>query len=185
MIRSLIAVACLTIVWPQGTADEELLKALPKSKHPLLEGIQQLTRGTEQPISAKFEIEDGHFSLSVYTAGKGLAVDAERNVLQEYAGAPDASAWEPKVEVFDDDAHIARSAQQLTLMALAPVSLADVVEKAEKSQAGTVYSVTPVLRGRKAQFVVLLAKDGRSIEQDYDLLTGEAVKAKDADAPKR
>jgi hypothetical protein len=185
MIRSVFAIACLVLASPQGSQDEELLKALSSSKHSLLEAVQQLSKGAETPISAKFEIEDGKFSLSVYTAGKGLGVDAEHNVLQEYAGSPTTATWEPKVEVFDDVEHVARSSQQLTLMALASASMVDVLKKAEKGQPGTIYSITPVLRGRKAQFVVLTAQNGRSVEIVYDLLSGEAIKARDADAPKK
>src|SRR5262245_36360801 len=162
MIRSVAAVGLLVFVAAQGGQGEEkaLLQALPQSKHTLLEGIQQLCKAPETPISAKFEFEHGKLSLSVYTAAKGLDVDAERNVLQEYAGSPEADAGKPAVEVFEDTGHVARSAQQLTLMALAGASLGDVVRKAAKAQTGTVYSITPVLRGRKAQFIVLAAQDG-------------------------
>jgi hypothetical protein len=187
MIRSAATFALLVFATTQGAQDEEkaLLKALPNSKLTLLDGIQQVSKAPETPISAKFELEDGKLSLSVYTAGKGLDVDAEHNVLQEYAGSPVTGAWKPEVEVFKDTEHVARSAQQLTLMALAGASLADVVKKAEKAQAGTVYSITPVLRGRKAQFVVLAAQNGHSVELAYDLQTGEPVKVRDADAPRK
>src|SRR5580765_1458519 len=67
-----------------SVADEALLKALPAAKHTLAEGIQKVSKGSESAISAKFEVEDGKLSLSVYTAGKGLGVPAEKNVLQEY-----------------------------------------------------------------------------------------------------
>lgn len=187
MIRSAAAIGLIVLTAFQGGQDEEkaLLKSLPNSKHTLLAGIQQVTKASETPISAKFEFEDGKLSLSVYTAGKGLDVDAEHNVLQEHAGSPETDTWKPEVEVFKDTEHVARSAQQLTLMALAGVSLPDVLKKAEKAQAGTVYSITPVLRGRKAQFLVLAAQNGRSVELDYDLMTGEPVKAHDANAPKK
>src|SRR5262245_40628424 len=157
MIRSTVAVGLLALAALQGGQDQEkaLLQALPNSKHTLLEGIQQVGKAPETPISAKFELENGKLSLSVYTAGKGLDVDAEHNVLQEYAGSPESSEWKPAVAVFDDSAHVARSAQQQTLMALARSSLAEVVKKAEQAQAGTVYSITPVLRGRRAWFVLL------------------------------
>ena len=59
MIRSVFAIACLVLASPQGSQDEELLKALSSSKHSLLEAVQQLSKGAETPISAKFEIEDG------------------------------------------------------------------------------------------------------------------------------
>jgi len=188
MIRSVAAIALLAFVAAQAAQGEEekaLLKALPNSKHTLLEGIQQVSKAPATPISAKFEFEDGKLSLSVYVAGKGLDVDAEHNVLQEHAGSPEAAAWKPEVEVFEDTQHVARSAQQLTLMALAGASLADVVQKAGKAQTGTIYSITPVLRGRKAQFVVLAAQDGHTVEFAYDLLTAEPVKVRDADAPRK
>src|SRR5690349_12606805 len=81
-------------------ADEALLKALPAAKHTLAEGIQKVSKGAEAAISAKFEVEDGKLSLSVYMAGKGLGVAAESNVLQEYAGSPESADWKPEVEVF-------------------------------------------------------------------------------------
>src|SRR5262245_15607635 len=118
MIRSVAAIGLLVFVAAQGGQGEEekaLLQALPNSKRTLLEGIQQVCKAPETPISAKFEFEHGKLSLSVYTAAKGLDVDAERNVLQEYAGSPEADAWKPAVEVFEDTGHVARSAQQLTL----------------------------------------------------------------------
>jgi len=174
-----------TISRATAGADEALLKALPSSKHTLAEGIQQASKGSESAISAKFEVEDGKLSLSVYTAGKGLGVAAEHNVLQEYAGSPEAAAWKPEVEVFKDVEHVARSAEQLTLMSLGSTSLADFVKKAEKDHPGTVYSVTPVLRDRKAAVVVLVAEKDKSTELVYDLASGAPVKAVEAGAPKK
>ena len=168
-----------------SVADEALLKALPGAKHTLAEGIQKVTKGSEAAISAKFEVEDGKLSLSVYTAGKGLGVPAETNVLQEYAGSPEAAEWKPAVEVFKDVEHVARSAEQLTLMSLGSTSLADLVKKAEKEHPGTVYSVTPVIRDRKAAAVVLVADKEKSVELLYDLASGNALKAVDAGAPKK
>jgi hypothetical protein len=166
-------------------ADEALLKALPSSKHTLAEGIQQVSKGSEAAISAKFEIEDGKLSLSVYTAGKGLGVPAEHNVLQEYAGSPEAAAWKTEVEVFKDVEHVSRSAEQLTLMSLGSTTLADLVKKAEKDHPGTVYSVTPVIRDRKAAVVVLVAEKDKSTELLYDLASGAPLKAVEAGAPKK
>jgi hypothetical protein len=77
---------------PLSTAQEEepseeygsLLKVLSQSKHSLADGIRQATTSTEVPISAKFELDDnGKLSLSVYTAERGLATDAENNILKE------------------------------------------------------------------------------------------------------
>jgi len=185
MIRCALAVACAVFATQQGPQDAELLKALAASKHTLREGIQQVTKASETAISAKFELDDGKLSLSVYTAQKGLGVDADHNVLQEYGGSPESAAWKPEVEVFKDVEHTARAAQQLTLMALSATSLIDVLAKVEKNQTGTIYSITPVLRQRKAECVVLVADKGQSRELVYDLLSGEPVKAREADAPKK
>ena len=170
---------------PAPVADEALLKALPGSKHSLLDGIQQLSKAPATAISAKFELEDGKLSLSVYTAGKGLTVEADHNVLQVYAGSPEAPDWKPEAEVFEDVEHVARSAQQLTLMALSPSTLADILKKAEKDQPGTIYSITPALRDRKAAFVVLVADKDKSVEIVYDLLTGAPMKPVNAGAPRK
>src|SRR5262245_42565420 len=138
-----------------GTADKEdygkLLSALAKSKHTLAEGIKQAAaKSPEVAISAKFEMEEGKLSLSVYTAEKGLGTGAEHNVLKEMAGSPEAAQWKPAVEVFKDVPHVARASQQLALMALSKFSLLDILRKAEKDQPGTAFSITPILYNGKA-----------------------------------
>jgi len=140
---------------------QALLEALGKSKHTLLDGVQVATKGGAVPISAKFELEDGKLSLSVYTVGKGLSVAPERNVLQELSGSPEQDKWEPKVEVFKDVPHVARSSEQLTLMALGKSSLADTIARVQKTQSGTVFSVTPIIRNHKPVAEVLVAEKGK------------------------
>jgi hypothetical protein len=157
----------------------KLLPTLAKSKLTLAEGIKQAAgKSPEVAISAKFELEDGKLSLSVYTAAKGLRTDAEHNVLKELAGSPEGPAWKPGVEVFKDVAHVSRASQQLSLMSLTKFSLLDILEKAAKDQPGTAFSITPVLRAGKAQFTVLVAAEGKVVRLDYDLLTGERVKSR-------
>jgi uncharacterized membrane protein YkoI len=160
--------------------DSKLLAALPKSKHTLEDGIKQAAKGSEVPISAKFEMDDdegkNELSLSVYVAEKGLGVNAEQNVFKELGGDPEGAAWKPEVEVFKDVEHVSRSAEQLTIMALSKMTLAEVIAKAQKDQSGTVYSVNPKMRDRKAVFVVLVANQGKSVELAYDAITGAAVK---------
>lgn len=155
-----------------------LLNALPKSKHKLADGIRQAAKSSEVPISAKFELDDkGQLSLSVYTAEKGLTSDAEHNVLKELSGSPEKEQWSPETEVFKDVEHVARSAEQLTLMALSRFSLLDIIAKAGKQQPGTVFSIAPVVRDRKPQFVVLVAAQNKVVELTYDLMTGNAMKS--------
>lgn len=160
-------------------SDAALLKALPASKQSLAAGVKQAqARFAETAISGKFEMDDkGQLSLSVYTAEKGLSVDAEHNVLKELSGSPTGPKWSPETEIFKDVPHVSRSAQQLAVMALSKLSLLDVIEKAGKDQAGTAYSVIPVVKDRKALFQVLVASGGSTVELWYDAMTGTAVKA--------
>jgi hypothetical protein len=140
---------------------EALVQALGKSKHTLADGIRQAARGGAVAISAKFEFEDGKLSLSVYTAEKGLSVPPENNALQELSGSPEQEKWTPQTEVFKDVGHVARSAQQLTLMSLGRKSLTAIIAEVRKTHAGTVFSVTPSIKNRRAVAVVLLARKGK------------------------
>src|SRR5205809_2479135 len=165
---SLTVVLLMTMfgVMPVASADDSkdtkaLLEALGKSKHTLIDGVRQTAKGGAVPISAKFELEDGKLSLSVYTAEKGLSVPAEKNVLQELSGSPEGDKWTPNVEVFKDVPHVARSSEQLTLMALGKASLTNIIARVQKTQSGTVFSVTPVIRNHRAVAEVLVADDGK------------------------
>lgn len=158
-------------------ASDKLLPLLSKSKHTLDAGIQQPGKSPVAVISAKFELDgQGKLSLSVYTADKGLDVDAEHNVLKELAGSPDGERWSPETEVFKDVEHVSRASQQLTIMSLTRLSLLDITKKAPQDQPGVVYSITPVVRDRKPVFVVLVAAQDKSVELTYDAMTGAAVK---------
>jgi hypothetical protein len=158
--------------------DDKLIAALDTCKLTLETGIRQAaSKSPEAAISAKFELEEkGDLSLSVYTAEKGLAVDAEHNVLKELSGGPESDKWAPQSETFKDVEHVARSSEQLTIMALSKMSLMDVIQKAQKDQAGTVYSVTPRVRDRKAVFVVMVADKRKPVELVYDATTRAQVK---------
>ena len=166
--RSLLSASAIVLaaMFPLlANADESkdtqaLLEALGKSKLTLGEGVRQAAKSPAVPISAKFELEDGKLSLSVYTAGKGLAVEPEKNVLQELSGSPE-DKWEPKVEVFKDVPHVARSSEQLTLMAIGKSSLTDIIARVEKAQQGTVFSVTPTIRNHRPVAEVLVAEKGK------------------------
>jgi hypothetical protein len=140
---------------------QALLEALSKSKLTLAEGLRQAAQGAAVPISAKFELEDGKLSLSVYTAEKGLSVPPEKNVLEELSGSPEDRKWTPKVEVFKDVPHVARSSEQLTLMALGNTSLVNTIARAQKAQPGIVFSVTPAIRNHKPVAEVLVADKGK------------------------
>jgi len=172
MTSKKVAVLALSVVaagltFGQAARGEEggdmsaLVQALGKSKQTLLGGMRQATHDKSAVISAKFEMEDGKLSLSVYTAEKGLAVPAEQNVLQELSGSPEGAKWTPGTEVFKDVPHVARSAEQLTLMALAHKSLPAIVAEVQKSEAARVFSITPMVKNRKPVAVLLVVQKGK------------------------
>ena len=169
-----------TASWAGDQGDHAaLLQALPNSKLTLADGLKQSTKGTEVPISAKFELNDNkQLALSVYTAEKGLAVDSEHNVLKELAGSPEKTPWTPETEVFKDLPHVARASQHLTVTAVAKHSLVEIVTRAQKEHPGTVFSVTPGTHGQTAVFAVLVANEGKVSEYMYDAMSGRSVAGK-------
>ena len=160
-----------------GHDQAALIKALPQSKLSLMDGLRQATKLPEVPISAKFEFDDaGKLSLSIYTAEKGVSVDPENNVLKELSGSPTEGKWTPGVEVFKDVPHVARSSEQLTLMSISRFTLLDIVAKTQKAHAGSVISVSPMVRDRKPVFVVLIADKGKVTEYRYGVSDGNLVR---------
>lgn len=156
-----------------------LVKALGQSKLSLADSLRQATKSAEIPISAKFEFDDkGKLSLSVYTVEKGLAVDAEGNVLKELSGSPELAKWTPDVEVFKDIPHVSRASQRLALMAISPFSLADMVVKTQQQHPGTVYSIKPAVRNHQPVFIALVADKGRTAEVVLGLLDGNLKEGK-------
>lgn len=162
--------------------DEEttaLLRVLNNSKVSMAEGVQQLTKGGEAAISAKYELDDNKkLSLSVYTAEKGLQEDPEHNVLKEFSGSPEKAPWVPEAEVFKDIPHVSRASGQLTLMALAKRPLSDFITMAHKQHTGKVFSAIPEVQNRRPVLVVLIADKDKVSEVRYDLETGHVIAAK-------
>jgi hypothetical protein len=152
-----------------------LLKELPKAKVSLADGVKQLSKAPETAISGKFELEDGKLSLSVYTVEKGLAVDAEHNVLKEYAGSPEKAPWKASAETFKDVEHVSRASMQLTLMTISSASLSDIIQQAGKDQKGTIFSAKPKSGDRKQFVEVLVADQGKVVVLRYDVLTGKLI----------
>jgi hypothetical protein len=183
-IRCIAAATGLALVTAQPSlakdyADEEitaLLKVLGNAKVSLADGVRQVSKGGEAAISAKFELDDNKkLSLSVYTAEKGLAEDAEHNVLKEYSGSPEQTPWAPEAEVFKDLEHVSRASGHLTLMALANHSLADFITMAQKQHKGTVFSAWPEGQNHRPVLVVLVADQGKANDYRYDLMSGRAL----------
>ena len=164
----------IPMTWAGDDADQAaLVQALAKTKVSLADGLKQSTKGTEVPISAKFELDDKkQLSLSVYTAEKGLAVDSEHNVLKELAGSPEKTPWAPEVEVFKDIPHVARASAHLTVTGISKLALVDVVSKVHKAHPGTVLSITPATHAGRPVFVVQVVSKGKVCEYAYDAISG-------------
>lgn len=161
-------------------ADEEtkaLLAVLANSKINLADGVRQVSKDGAAAISAKFELDDNKkLSLSVYTADKGLTQDAEHNVLKEFSGSPEQTAWSPEAETFTDLPHVSRASEQLALMALSMHSLVDLILAAQKQHKGTVFSAIPEVQHHRPVLLVLTADHGKVEEHRYDLATGRALR---------
>ncbi len=154
-----------------------LIGRLKDSKLSLATGIAQAEKENGVAISAKFEMEGEALNLSVYAARAGLGQDSEHNVLIELAGDAAQSPWKPETEVFEDKKHLTRSAAQLTLVQLAKLSLADAIKKAEATQPGTVYSITPAMKDGDPIFNVKIATaTGESVGAVVNGRTGAVSK---------
>lgn len=151
--------------------DQALISAMPGAKHSLLQGIAQVAKGTEVPIEAKYEMENGKLMLSVYTSAKGFDTAAEDNSFNEYKGDATTSAWTPKKEVFADLKHIARSAQYHALLSMTKTTIPAIIQKA--SAQGTVLSVKEKIRNGRPVFEVMMAQGNTAKATFYDLATGE------------
>ena len=104
-----------------------------------------------QPISAKFEIEEGKLQLSVYTVkgGKFFEVIVDHN-----------SGKVVKAEPITESEDLTAAKSQSAAMAKAKASLRAAVEQALRGNAGfRAVSVTPSLKDGRAAADVTLAKD--------------------------
>jgi hypothetical protein len=127
---------------------QALIKAIRSTKVTLQQGLAA-AEAHGQPISGKFEVEDGKLQLSVYTSKDGKFSE----VVVDYATGKVAKS-EPITE--GDDLTDAKS--QSAAMAKAKTTLKAAVDKTLGQSSGfRAISVTPVLKdGRPIAAVVLL-----------------------------
>jgi hypothetical protein len=155
--------------------DAAVVRALPSAKHSMLEVVRRAAEAPAVAISAKFEDEGKGLVLSVYTAERGLEVDAEANTLRELIGDATAQEWRPSSETFEDALHVARASEQLTLMRTTKLTLADAIVKAGSLHGATVLSIAPAIRDGRGVFLVRVAVVGEVIPFALDLATGDPV----------
>lgn len=108
-----------------------LTRALQGAWLPLESGLAVSAReGT--PLSAKYEIDDGAFQLSVYTSKTGPpSADAFMEIIVDYS-----SGVVLKVETISDGGDLVAAQTQKTAMGLARRSLAEATADAVKANAG-------------------------------------------------
>jgi hypothetical protein len=119
-------------------------------------------------IEAKYEIgDDGKLSLSIYPAGKGVAVEPLENVFQELSGDPMAAPFAGKLETFADAdrEHLVRSTRDLTLVQISKVTLEDAVAQASN----LVYWAIPTIKAGRAGYGVYTLVSGKP---HYEFIDG-------------
>jgi hypothetical protein len=124
-------------------------KLLPSAKITLSQGLA-VSESKGQPISAKFEVDEGVFQLSIYTA-QGAAL---QEVVVDYTTGKIAKA-EPLSEADD----VAAAKTQVAAMARAITTLKSAVDKAEQESSGyRAVSVTPMHKQHHTVAMVTLVK---------------------------
>jgi hypothetical protein len=123
-------------------------KYLPTAKVSLQEGLKAAeTQG--QPISGKFEVDEGHLQLSVYTAKDGkfseVLVDQDTGKVA-------------KSETITEGNDLANAQKQMEVYGQSKTSLRSAVAQAESTYPGyRAVSVTPTLsKGRPVAIVLLV-----------------------------
>jgi len=145
--------------WKAFAADEsnkeqaELAKALSSAKVSLQQGFAASER-EGQPISGKFEMEDGKLQLSVYTAKEEKFFE----VIVDHVTGDIA-----KVEPITEGEDLVHAKSQKFAMDRSKVKLADAAEKAKgrASDALVVSAVPEVKGGRPEASIVLLTERGK------------------------
>jgi hypothetical protein len=143
------ASACLAWSEENEASGAAIAKLLPSAKVTLQQGLTA-AESQGQPISGKFEVDEGHFQLSVYTAQGGKFSE----VLVDYNSGKIA-----KTEAITGGDDLADARKQMEACAKAKKPLKSAVDEAEKASAGyRAVSVTPALKGGHAVAVVMLLK---------------------------
>jgi hypothetical protein len=149
----LASLALSSASWADEAAEQAAVaKQLPSAKVSLQQGLTAAA-AQGRPISAKFEVDEGHFQLSVYTTqGKNFS----EVIVDHQTGRVG------KVESIAGGEDLAEAKSQAAVMAQKAGSLIAPVDKAEKSTPGSrAVSVTPALKEGHTVAVVSLLKDGK------------------------
>lgn len=171
---------CLRIVHlgqgPGAQATDKRAPELGNDLHVLLGTRNSLATGIKKAqqtgpvIEAKFELDDQQkLSLSVYPAGKGLDVDAERNVFEELSGDPSVAPFAGSHEVFHDQEHLTRSSRDLTLVQLSKVDILTAVRAVAQTDGWPFWAIPTIRRGRAGWGVYSV---DQNFQQRYSFVDG-------------
>ena len=141
--------------------DPALIKPMGSAKITLQQGLTAAAR-EGQPISAKFELDNGALQLSVYTAKDGKFSE----VIVDYTTGEVA-----KAETIMDSEDLAAARSQSAAMAKAKSDLKSAADKAAGQSAGSrAISITPGMKGGRAVASVTLLSAGqfKTVEQSLE-----------------
>ena len=125
-----ISVAVLSstlLVQAESTADRAALARALQAAWLPLESAITMSQGEGTPISAKYEVEDGNFQLSVYTMKAGVFSE----VIVDYSGGMIA-----KVERLADAGDLAAAQAQKDVLAKATRTLAEATAEVVSQNSG-------------------------------------------------
>ena len=155
VLAATLVFGAIAVMGSVAWADEDeasgaaVAKYLSTAKVTLQQGLAA-AEAQGQPISGKFEVDEGHFQLSVYTAQGGKFSE----VLVDYATGKVA-----KSEAITGGDDLADAKKQMAACAKTKKSLKAAVDAAEHATAGyRAVSVTPELSKGHAVAVVTLLK---------------------------
>jgi hypothetical protein len=140
---------------------ETLIKLLDAAKINLQQGLAA-SEQSGQPISAKFEVDEGKLQLSVYTAKEGKFFE----VLVNYA-----TGKVLKVEPITEGDDLAAATSQSAAMATAKTTLKEATDKAvaQSAKARAVSAVPSLKDGHPVASIVLLdGEQVKTVQQPLD-----------------
>ena len=155
MLTSVLTLGVIAATGGVAWSDEDeasgaaVEKYLPTANVTLQQGLTA-AESQGKPVSGKFEVDEGHLQLSVYTAKDGKFSE----VLVDHT-----TGKVTKTEAITEGDDLADAKKQIAACAKSTKSLQSAVDKAEQAAAGyRAVSVTPKLSNGHAVAVVQLLK---------------------------
>jgi len=148
-------------IYAQGRSDHALIKGVTDAKVTLQQGLTAAA-AQGQPISGKFEVEDGKLQLSVYTAKDGKFSE----VIVDHTSGNVA-----KTESITEGEDLAEAKSQNTAMGKAKTDLKAAVDKAAAATSGSrAISIIPVVKDGHivAAVTLLLGQQAKTVDQPLD-----------------